>query len=33
LIPVAGIVATHERIHALLVVIAAGVALVNFARL
>ena len=33
LIPVAGIVATTERIHRLLVVIAAGLSVVNFARL
>ena len=33
LIPLAGIVATNERIHALLVVIASGFWLVNFARL
>lgn len=33
LIPVVGIVTTSERIHAVLIVIAAGIALINFASL
>ena len=33
LIPMTGIVATSERIHAILIVIATGITLLNFGRL